>query len=292
MRRECRLLEQNGLNVSNAPQVNNVTRRRAGDDPERRGQDHHVLLIQGWNRALHGCGQYRLDAGQPRESGAGDRLGPGSAWVTAILSPFSPTSCWSGPLASSTSFSILRTRRWTQKKESPIPDWHLRYANIRAHAVPVDWEFPENGVLHLVPAGRQDSGYPLRVNAFDWRLFYERLGGGVWLEAVKRQMRESYDYILVDSRTGVSDTSGICTVQVPDDLVVCFTLNNQSMRGASAVGHSALQQRRREDGTATLQVWPLPMRVESAEQERLQVARALARTRFSGLMGHLPCRRR
>ncbi len=34
-------------------------------------------------------------------------------------------------------------------------------------------------------------------------------------------MRKEYDYILVDSRTGVSDTAGICTVQMPDTLVVC-----------------------------------------------------------------------
>lgn len=175
-----------------------------------------------------------------------------------------------------------------QTKEEVASDWHLAYANIRAHAIPVIWEFPNEGLLHLVPAGRQDSGYPLRVNAFDWRQFYERLGGGVWLETVKRLMRESYDYILIDSRTGVSDTSGICTVQMPDDLVVCFTLNNQSMRGASAVAASALQQRRTENGTAKLKVWPLPMRVESAEQERLEMGRALARTRFSGLMEHLP----
>jgi formylglycine-generating enzyme required for sulfatase activity/cellulose biosynthesis protein BcsQ len=175
-----------------------------------------------------------------------------------------------------------------QTKEEAAPDWYVDYANIRAHAIPVDWEFPGGGLLHLVPAGRQDSGYPIRVNAFDWRQFYERLGGGVWLEAVKRQMRDNYDCILVDSRTGVSDTSGICTVQMPDDLVVCFTLNNQSMRGASAIAHSALEQRRAPDGSATLKVWPLPMRVESAEQERLQVARALARTRFSRLMEHMP----
>ena len=47
-------------------------------------------------------------------------------------------------------------------------------------------------------------------------------------------MRRRYHYILIDSRTGVSDTSGICTVQMPDLLVVCFTYNNQSIEGADA----------------------------------------------------------
>lgn len=175
----------------------------------------------------------------------------------------------------------------SQKKEEARPDWYLDYANILAHATPVAWDFPKPGVLHMVPAGRQDSAYSVRVNSFDWRQFYEKLGGGIWLEAVKGQMRERYDYILIDSRTGVSDTSGVCTVQMPDELVVCFTLNQQSMRGASAVANSSLEQRRAPDGMATLRVWPVPMRVEKGEQVRLEIARALARTRFSYFLSHL-----
>jgi hypothetical protein len=46
---------------------------------------------------------------------------------------------------------------------------------------------------------------------------------------------------------------------MPDELVVCFTLNQQSILGASAVAYSALQQRRAPDGSATLIVSPLPM---------------------------------
>ena len=56
---------------------------------------------------------------------------------------------------------------------------------------------------------------------------------------VKQRARAQYDYILIDSRTGVSDTAGICSVQMPDTLVVCFTYNNQSIKGASAVARSA-----------------------------------------------------
>ena len=171
--------------------------------------------------------------------------------------------------------------------EQRSKDWYLPHSNLLAHAVPVEWEFPDGGLIDLVPAGRQDSAYAARVNSFDWRAFYEKLGGGVWLEVVKQQLRTRYDYILVDSRTGVSDTSGICTVQMPDELVVCFTLNQQSMRGAAGVATSVSQQRRGADDKPTIKIWPIPMRVESAEQNRLEAARAVARTRFSHLMTHL-----
>ena len=166
-------------------------------------------------------------------------------------------------------------------------DWFLSYSNILLHAVPVRYAFPLEGALHFVPAGRQDSTYGLRVNSFDWPSFYEKLGGGVMLESMKQLCRQSYDYILIDSRTGVSDTSGVCTVQMPDELVVCFTLNRQSIYGAAAAALSALQQRTKNDGSQTLKIWPLPMRIEFAEKDRLERARALARTRFSSSFTHL-----
>jgi formylglycine-generating enzyme required for sulfatase activity len=166
-------------------------------------------------------------------------------------------------------------------------DWFLSYSNILLHAVPIRYTFPHEGALHFVAAGRQDSAYGLRVNSFDWPRFYEKLGGGVMLESMKQLCRNDYDYILIDSRTGVSDTSGVCTVQMPDELVVCFTLNRQSIYGASAAALSALQQRTKSDGAQTLKIWPLPMRIEFAEKDRLERARALARTRFSSSFTHL-----
>jgi formylglycine-generating enzyme required for sulfatase activity len=166
-------------------------------------------------------------------------------------------------------------------------DWYAQYSNLLAHAVPVQWEFPNSGTLDFVPAGRQDVAYANRVNSFNWQNFYELLGGGVLLEAVKQKLRKLYDFVLVDSRTGVSDTSGICTVQIPDEIVVCFTLNRQSIYGAAAAARSALQQRRTRDGVSTVKVWPVPMRVELSEKDRLEIASTLARTTFSGLMHHL-----
>jgi hypothetical protein len=166
-------------------------------------------------------------------------------------------------------------------------EWYEEYSNILAHAVPVNWSFPGDGLLHLVPAGKQDGAYAVRVNSFDWQDFYERLGGGVLLEKVKQSLRGVYDFILIDSRTGVSDTSGVCTIQMPDELAVCFTLNRQSIYGASAAARSAFRQRHTAAGEPTLKIWPVPMRVELFEKDRLEVASTMARARFSGLMHQL-----
>lgn len=148
------------------------------------------------------------------------------------------------------------------------------------------------GAIHFVPAGRQGPEYALRVGGFDWRGFYDRLGGGVFLEALKERLRAEYDYVLVDSRTGISDTSGICTVQMPDDLVVCFTLNRQSLQGAAAVAESAEAQRRKPSGEPGLRIWPVPTRVELAERDRLEAARTECRRLFQRHLGRLPKRDR
>lgn len=165
----------------------------------------------------------------------------------------------------------------------PDDRWFEHYTDLAGFAVGIDFEFPAQGLLNLVPAGRQSPDYAMLVQMFDWGAFYKDLGGGIFLEAVKQKLREEYDFILIDSRTGISDTSGICTVQMPDDLVVCFTLNRQSILGARDICAAADQQRRRPDGSPGLRIWPVPTRVELGEKDRLDKARQLMRSMFAGV---------
>jgi len=173
--------------------------------------------------------------------------------------------------------------------------WWCEWTSLLRYSYPLDTSVLASdgrqdvvaGSIDFIPAGRQTTDYGERVASFDWKSFYDRLGGGVLLEAVKQRMRERYDYILIDSRTGVSDISGICTVQMPDDLVVCFNLNQQSMQGAAAVARSASVQRTRSDGIVGLRIWPVPTRIESAEKERLDAARTRARALFWEHLGPL-----
>ncbi len=167
-------------------------------------------------------------------------------------------------------------------------DWFKSYASVARHAFSLDYDFPGEGTLDLMPAGRQGAGYASHVTSFDWTAFYERLGGGVFLEALKQNLRSEYDYVLIDSRTGISDTSGICTIQMPDELVVCFTLNTQSIRGAAAVAESAFEQRKTPAGEPGLRIWPVPTRVELAERDRLEAARDSSRQRFQKFLHHVP----
>jgi len=179
-------------------------------------------------------------------------------------------------------FSDFVLEAATHRPGASDPHWYTRYADLVEYAVTLEWTRFGGGRLDLVPAGRQGPAYSTRVNSFDWQGFYDRLGGGSFLEAVKARLREQYDYILIDSRTGVSDTAGICTVQMPDVLVVCFTLNNQSIDGALAVAESVFQQRRGD-----IRVLPVPTRVEINERDRRTSRMAYAQDRFGYFPNHL-----
>jgi tetratricopeptide (TPR) repeat protein len=176
--------------------------------------------------------------------------------------------------------------------EESNKDWFQPYTDLLNYTRSVDFAFPEvqgkRGYLDLIPAGLQDGQYSVRVNGFNWERFYTAFGGGIFLEAVKQKLRREYDYILIDSRTGVSDTSGVCTVQMPDDLVACFTLNRQSIAGCAAVARSAAGQRRQAKSGAGLRVWPVPTRIEDAEKTKRDRMQSHAMDLFGGLIAHIP----
>ncbi|MEU0162673.1 FxSxx-COOH system tetratricopeptide repeat protein [Streptomyces sp. NPDC006261] len=163
-------------------------------------------------------------------------------------------------------------------------DWHRDYARIQPHAVSLTpealgWEFPQGGTLDFVSAGRQNREYSATVSTFDWDNFYDRLGGGHFFDALREDMKANYDYVLIDSRTGLSDIADICTVHLPDVLVDCFTLSDQSIDGAASV---ARQIAERYTGRP-IAIFPVPMRIDEGEKEKADAGRALARLKFDRL---------
>jgi tetratricopeptide (TPR) repeat protein/CO dehydrogenase nickel-insertion accessory protein CooC1 len=157
-------------------------------------------------------------------------------------------------------------------------DWHLKYARVDRDAVSLEWAFPENGKLDFLSAGRQNRDYSAAVSSLDWDNFYDRLGGGRFFRAMRENMKENYDFVLIDSRTGLSDVADICTIELPDVLVVCFTLSDQSIEGAANVARQISRRYRDRN----IRVLPVPMRIEDGEKEKLDIGRAMARSRFEG----------
>jgi cellulose biosynthesis protein BcsQ len=160
------------------------------------------------------------------------------------------------------------------------PDVITNHAKILRYAVSLDWPFPNNGTVDFLAAGRQDRSYSRTVSTFDWANFFDRQGGIAFLKALRQNMLDHYDYVLIDSRTGLSDAAGICTVVLPDSVVDCFTMSTQSIEGAAAVARSIRNQRLDEP----VRILPVPMRVEDGEQGKLEAGRDYARRLFEAFV--------
>ncbi|MGP4046275.1 FxSxx-COOH system tetratricopeptide repeat protein [Streptomyces sp. 2A115] len=155
-------------------------------------------------------------------------------------------------------------------------------ADLGPYTTGLRLSLPPGGRLDFLPAGRQSAAYSAAVTSFNWHAFYERLGGGSFLQVLRRRMVEAYDYVLIDSRTGVSDISGICTILLPDIVVDGFVLNHQSIEGGIAAANSVAASAPRP-----IRVLPVPMRVEDAEQELLDQGRDSARAGFAPFLSWL-----
>ena len=157
--------------------------------------------------------------------------------------------------------------------------WHEEYTRLSDHVLPVGWTFPKGGRLDLLSAGRRNPDYSAALTSLDWTSFYDRLDGSALLDALRDRMRTAYDVTLIDSRTGFNDVAEICTLHLPDTLVTCFTLSDQGLQGAAEVARSVRHDQRLRD----IRVLPVPMRVDTAENDKRQAGLALARRAFAGL---------
>lgn len=134
------------------------------------------------------------------------------------------------------------------------------------------------GHLHFIGAGRQDDEYSAKIGGLDWSTFYARFGGEAFLDAMLKWARSRYTHILIDSRTGVADTAGVCTTQLPDQVALFLVYNRQSIEGTAAVARSILRGRR-DRGQPPVELFVCPSRVE--ERGNIDAARRYTLARLA-----------
>ncbi len=129
--------------------------------------------------------------------------------------------------------------------------------------------FKNGGSISILPSGRLDSQYASRVSEFNWVEFYTKWHGFGFIEYLKSQLRKKAEIIVIDSRTGVTDIGGICTMQLPDVLVILFSLNEQNISGTEMIIESILKKSPEvKEQKAPPKLIILPSRIETyLEQE-------------------------
>lgn len=123
-----------------------------------------------------------------------------------------------------------------------------------------------------MPAGNfNDGSYSTRVNQFDWVDFFDNYP--LIIPQFALYLRKKFNYTLIDSRTGYSDISGICTSIMPEKLVTVFTPNRQSLSGVVGIIQQATGYRKQSDDLHPLKIYPLPSRIEDGEKKLQKIWR-------------------
>ena len=97
--------------------------------------------------------------------------------------------------------------------------------------------------LDLISAGRRTDDYRPRVQQLNWDTLFRDHRIGNYIDSLREQWRAAYDFVLVDSRTGITDIGDICTVILPDVLVLLFVTNHQNVKGVKSVMARAVRAR-------------------------------------------------
>lgn len=141
------------------------------------------------------------------------------------------------------------------------------------------------GELSIISAGRRakdvdvDSEksrmefarYAEKVQSFAWDDFYATWNGEQFFDWFRAHAKQAADVVLIDSRTGVTEMSGVCTYHLADVVIMFVTPNYQNLSGALMMARNLTNKRFIDEGRKgrPLSLLFVPSRVESAEGEKL-----------------------
>jgi cellulose biosynthesis protein BcsQ len=139
--------------------------------------------------------------------------------------------------------------------------------------------------LSLLTAGRSGEDYTSRLHGLNFPELFERHDLGSYIEELRDEWASEFQFVLVDSRTGVTDIGGICTVHLADVLVLIFTTTESSTEGAMQVLERA---RKAQEGLPRDRRRLLALPVPARDESRTEYERATQwKERFAERFGEL-----
>lgn len=102
------------------------------------------------------------------------------------------------------------------------------------------------GKIDLMPAGNvENPSYWSKLSSLNWdKFFYEKNSTGIaYFYDLKAKIKKELnpDFLLIDSRTGISEIAGITTTLLADDVVLLSVNNEESLDGTRQVLQTILQ---------------------------------------------------
>lgn len=122
----------------------------------------------------------------------------------------------------------------------------------------------------ILSSGRGSKNYIKKLQKLNWEDLFEKYDFGNYLENVRKQWIAKFDYVLIDSRTGITDIGGITTIHLPDVIVFMFTTNNESLDGCvNTINKIKTERQKLPFDRNSLITIPLPSRDESRTEFKL-----------------------
>ncbi len=146
---------------------------------------------------------------------------------------------------------------------------------LTSFVVPIYQKGAKGGSLSIMPAGTRQgdkfTNYAQRVRCFDWDDFYANWDGEQFFEWFRCEAESIADYVLIDSRTGVTEMGGVCTYQLADVVIMFVSPNQQSLDGTLMIARSLSNPKLIEEGRngRELSLVFVPSRVEQGEAKLL-----------------------
>jgi MinD-like ATPase involved in chromosome partitioning or flagellar assembly len=116
---------------------------------------------------------------------------------------------------------------YQQNNENPgnIQKFTLKVPSSASDSAPLLW---------LIPSGQYLSeDYYEKLNQLDWGLIFSDQRDGIaffqqFLAKIHEELQA--DYVVIDSRTGITEIAGLCTQQLADEVVMLSSLSSESVK--------------------------------------------------------------
>ncbi|MBL7492344.1 TIR domain-containing protein [Frankia sp. AgB1.9] len=123
--------------------------------------------------------------------------------------------------------------------------------------------------IDFMPAGMSDAfSYSQDLYGIDWKYIRDHLGGDGFLNALRAEMKRHYNFVLIDSRTGMTESALVTTTWLADAVALLFSSNSQNIERTTNIagwirGLSANIPRE-------IDILPVPSRLETGNLAALE----------------------
>lgn len=141
--------------------------------------------------------------------------------------------------------------------------------------VPVD-SSNNNVPLWLIPGGQYLSEeYYKKLSQLDWNLIFSEKRDGVaffqqFMARLEKELQP--DFVIIDSRTGITEIAGLCTQQLADEVVMLSSMSRESIKVTKHIKRLIEQSKLAEALEKSIDVKVVVSRVP--KQENLEVFKA------------------